>query len=265
MKDYLPKEVFRKGKRVVERARNRKNIENIDSEQLEGTTEGEQNSENCGEICSKQPKSEDENIKATTSNINDENIEKKSQKSYVKVVLDKNGEPTSTIKFKYMRSRFCHFVTFSTLTIVAAVFFYFLMTSSGTYLSAWYFSIALAVFLLYLISFPTCIKLKDDILEIDGILELTPIPYKNIKRIYKIDRYRLRRTYPLLGSYGFGGYFGYYFDFAQMKIVYLHATNLSNLVVIEDIYRNKHVISCQESDIFIKEVRQRKIKEPLEV
>ncbi|MEG1935861.1 MAG: PH domain-containing protein, partial [Rikenellaceae bacterium] len=150
------------------------------------------------------------------------------------------------------------YVTFFVMLIVIAFFVYLLLSSSGSYLSAWYLSLVFAVLLLYLISFPRYIKLTTNMLEIHAILEITPIIYSDIKRVYRIKRYRLKGILPLIGSYGFGGFFGYYIDVKQLKIVYMHATKLSNLIAIEDIYNDKYIISCEDPVLFIEELKAAK-------
>lgn len=177
---------------------------------------------------------------------------------YIIRKLDNNQEQTISISFKYVKSKFCRYVTFFAMLAVIGLFVFLFLSSSGTYLSAWYLSIALAILLLYLISFPTYIKLGADMMEIHGMLEITPIHYADIKRAYKIKRYRLKSVYPLVGSYGFGGFFGYYFDFKQFRIVYMYATRLSNLIAIDDIYNDKYIISCEDPDLFIAELKRAK-------
>lgn len=183
--------------------------------------------------------------------------EAKTPKNIVRRFKSKKDQSVST-QFKYVKSKFCRYVTFFVMIAIIGLFVYLLLSSSGTYLSAWYLSIALSILLLYVISFPRYIRLTSKVMEIHGLLEITPILYTDIKRIYKIKRYRLKGIYPLVGSYGFGGFFGYYFDVKQLKIVYMHATKLSNLIAIDDIYNDKYIISCEDPDLFISELKAAK-------
>ncbi len=71
-------------------------------------------------------------------------------------------------------------------------------------------------------------------------------------------RYR-KRLLCILGSYGFFGYFGYYIDLKEWDFVKLYATERENLVVIEDIYEQRYIISCRDCESLIESVLQAKI------
>ena len=160
--------------------------------------------------------------------------------------------------YKYKRSKRSIYLTILMLILGVAVFLYFFTTSSGTYLSAWYLSLAIAVLLLFILSFPRYIKLSSNSIDINCILEVSSIPYSDIVRVCKIRRYVVNYHIPIMGSYGFGGYFGYYLNLKQLKIVRYYATNLRSLIAIEDIYSDIYIISCEDRDMFIKEVNLRR-------
>lgn len=157
--------------------------------------------------------------------------------------------------FKYRMSKYCRYTTLVSFLLLIALFFYFLISSSGSYLSAWYLSFATAVVLLFFISFPRRIRVTSSDLVINCILETTYIPLGDIKRIHETQRYRLKRTVCLAGSYGFGGFYGYWLDLIHLRMVRMYATKLSGLVIIQTIYNERYVVSCEEPSTLVRCVR----------
>lgn len=180
---------------------------------------------------------------------------KQDSHNYFSEVKDENGLLLRT-KYYLSRNSRVYISTTILILVVLAVFVYLMLSSSGNYLSAWYLSIMGGVFLLYLLSFPIKIIVKDKLVELHGVLDVTPIPIKNIKRIYKIDRYRLKQIIPLAGSYGFGGFFGYYFDYKKLKVLTLFCRALESLVVIEDVFHDKYILNVPQRERFIKQIRR---------
>lgn len=164
-------------------------------------------------------------------------------------------EGNDFVIFRYYRDKFSKHVTFYISIIIISLFVYLFLTSSGTYISAWFISIATAIFLLYLLSFPRYIRVTNKNLAISCVLEITVIPLGNIKRIHAINRYRLKRLFPLLGSYGFGGYFGQYFDLIHLRFLHLYLTKKENLIFIQDIYDNRYIVNCEHRQKLIELVR----------
>ena len=84
--------------------------------------------------------------------------------------------------------------------------------------------------------------------------------------IRRIEPDEFRRLWPLLGSYGFWGYFGYYFSFREWTLYKVYAAERNNLVLIEDIYEDTYIVSCDDPDgliAFVSEARDRKRAEIL--
>ena len=59
----------------------------------------------------------------------------------------------------------------------------------------------------------------------------------------------------LLGSYGFGGYFGYFIDFRTLTFVKMYASKRHNLISITDVYEKTYIVNCDEADDFIERVQ----------
>ncbi|HIS33382.1 MAG TPA: hypothetical protein IAA79_00420 [Candidatus Avirikenella pullistercoris] len=173
------------------------------------------------------------------------------QEEYSQIVDE--AEPV----FKYSLSKYCKYTTFVVSLLILGIFLYFFFSSSGTYLSAWFMSIALAVCLLFVISFPRRIKITDSDVEIHCVLEMTNIPLADIKRIHPIERYRLKRIIPILGSYGFGGFYGYYFDLMYFRVIRMYATKLSGLVIIQNIYNERYIVNCENPRLLIGAIRKK--------
>ena len=160
-------------------------------------------------------------------------------------------------RFRYSMSRYCKYVTAILFLLITAIAFLLLFTSSGTYLSAWFTSIAAAVLLLFVISFPRYLAITDKNLEIHCVLEITEIPLADIRRIHPISRYRLKRHIPVLGSYGFGGFFGYYVDLIHLRIVRMYTTRLDHMIMIQDIYGQRYIVNCRYRELFVEILKER--------
>ena len=165
----------------------------------------------------------------------------------------RKGDP----RFPYRLSRFCRWTTLAISLLFAAVFIYLLRSSSGTYLSAWFLSLTIAVAALFVISFPRNIVVTDTDLVIYGILEATYISLGDIKRIHTVSRRRIRTVIPAIGSYGFGGYYGYYFDLRALRVIRLFATRLDGLVMVQTVYDDRILLSCEAADKLIALVKSR--------
>ena len=124
----------------------------------------------------------------------------------------------------------------------------------------------LCVVLLYILSIPRYVSLDDTSIDIHCIVDLTRIHLEDVELIRRIEPDEFRRLWPLLGSYGFWGYFGYYFSFREWNLYKVYASERKNLVLIEDIYEDTFIISCEQADELITlviEARDRKRAEIL--
>lgn len=159
--------------------------------------------------------------------------------------------------FKYKMSRYCKYVTIIMFIIIAVIALALLLVSSGTYLSAWFISIAIAVLMLFIISFPVKLVITDNDLEIHSVLEVIKIPLIDITRVQAVDRYRIKRHFAIFGSYGFGGFFGYYVDLIHFRVIRMAATKLTNLIMIQTLFNQRYIINCEYKDVFIEILRAR--------
>ena len=157
-------------------------------------------------------------------------------------------------RFAYHFDKRSRRITAAIITIIILIFAAFILFGTGSYLPAWFFTLAIAVLALYILSIPRFVELNDQSLDIHCILELTRIHIGDINLVRKVDRKEFKYLFPLLGSYGFFGYYGYYLNFSKWEIIKIYATEWDHLVEIEDIYEQKYLISCREADQLIADV-----------
>lgn len=154
-------------------------------------------------------------------------------------------------KFKYRLDRRSRRITWGTFAAIAALFVGFHFIWGGAYLPAWFLLLLLCIITLFVLSFPRYLTIDDDTLQIHCIVELTRIHVEEIETVRRIDRSHFRRMIPLLGSYGFGGYFGYWFHLSDWTICKLYTTERKQLVLIEDIYEDIYIVSCPDPDLLV--------------
>lgn len=167
-------------------------------------------------------------------------------------------------KFKYHRDRRSKRITTVAMILLTVGVTAFHFIHGGDYLPAWFLAILLCIIAFCILSIPLSIRIDKDVFEIHCIVELTRIHMEDIELIRRIDSEEFRKLYPLFASYGFWGYFGYYFNFREWNIYKVYATKRKNLVLIEDIYEDTFIVSCDDADEMIRlviEARNRKREE----
>ncbi len=143
--------------------------------------------------------------------------------------------------------------------IVAALFAYLLyIFYEGGYLSVWFGALALALLSLQALSIPRKIIVSPTQIKIICVLELTEIEIADIVRVRKVNPRSINWAIPLLGGYGFFGYYGIFFDLQRAEKVKMYLSEWRYLVEIVDIYEDRYYVSCRNSDSFVKEIRRRR-------
>lgn len=169
-------------------------------------------------------------------------------------------------KYKYRYDRRSHRITFLTVTIVAMLLVGAGFVLGGAYLPAWGLFFLLCIILLYILSIPLYVLLDESVVEVHCIVDMTRIHIEDIEKIRVFGKNEFKRLWPLVGSYGFWGYYGYYFDFTEWTMYKVYASDRKHLVLIEDIYEDLFIVSCDDPEVFIKhtlEFRDRKRSEIL--
>jgi Mn2+/Fe2+ NRAMP family transporter len=164
-------------------------------------------------------------------------------------------------KFKYKSDKRARRLTIASIIVIIAALIAILLLVGDSYLRAWLIATFAAVVLLYVLSIPRYLKVTDEAVEIHCIVELTKIAIADISSVTKVERGKDGRLLLLLGSYGFFGYYGYYLNLRHWETVKVYATELHNLIEIEDIYEQKYLVSCNKPDRFIEMVMQAKLEQ----
>lgn len=170
-------------------------------------------------------------------------------------------------KFKYTRDRRSKRITLILMIILLGGLAAMHFIREGGYLPAWVLAVLLCVVALCILSIPRFILINDEVFEIHCVIELTRIHIEDIETVRRFEEYEFKSLFPLLASYGFWGYFGYFFSIWQWSIYKVYATRRRNLVLIEDIYEDSYVVSCDDPDELIRltvEARNRKREEIFE-
>lgn len=129
---------------------------------------------------------------------------------------------------------------------------------TGGFFSAWFVSFVLALMALMILSIPRRIVLLDNKVEIQCIFDITEIDIAEIAQIEKVDKEKLRWTMLLLGSSGFFGYYGKYFDFKELEFVTIYASEWNNFVEIVDIYDSRTYVSCRDAEALIASINEQR-------
>ena len=129
---------------------------------------------------------------------------------------------------------------------VAAMYF----LSAGDYLPAWSLFFMLTLGTLCGLSIPRFVRVGESAVEIHCIVEITELPYDMIRSV------RIRsgrsRVVPLLASFGFFGYFGFYLDLDNWDIVRVYGGSMRSLVEIEDIFERRYAVGVSDPQAFVE-------------
>ncbi len=148
-------------------------------------------------------------------------------------------------------------VTFIAVTIIAVIIYHLY---TGGFFSAWFISVVGALAALMILSIPRRIVLFNDRLEIQCVCDITEIEFREIASIRKVSRKDMRWIVRVFGAAGFFGYYGKFFDFKEVDIVTVYASEWDNFVEITDIYDSRIYVSCREADLLISTIEQAKEK-----
>ncbi len=167
------------------------------------------------------------------------------------------------IRFKFRLDRMSRIVTWSVAGGVVTTGALLWWLSPGEYLPVWFASIALAVVAVALLSVPRSIRITSGAVEIRCLVEITHIPYNYIRSVRRITKGELSPLVPVFASPGFFGYFGYWLEVQSWDFVKVYATSWRDLVVIEDIYEQRYVVSSGDPDGLCEQISQRMGKLPV--
>jgi hypothetical protein len=155
-------------------------------------------------------------------------------------------------RFKYKLDKRSRRITWITLASIVVIFGGLWVFSLGEYLPAWFLSIVIAIVCLLILSIPRSLRITEQALEISCVVEITHIPYEHIESVRRIGRTELGRIIPLFASPGVFGYFGWWLDVRNWDIVKVYASSWHGLVLIEDIYEQRYIVSADDPDRLVE-------------
>ncbi len=131
---------------------------------------------------------------------------------------------------------------------------YIFFHNEGNYVSVWAIFFAVSILALFILSFPRYVVVENDTLEIHCVVQMVRLAVEEIEYVKKIDRSEMNRCMPLIGSFGFGGYYGSYMNLRYLHTFKLFAGEWNNFVKIKTIYEEYYIISVADADGLIETV-----------
>lgn len=139
----------------------------------------------------------------------------------------------------------------------------FVTSHGATYLAAWTTSVVVALVALCLLSIPRRIILDDEMVELRCLVETTYIQMGSIVDVEVLGPKGLSRKIPLMGVYGFGGYYGLWLDLATRRIYRTYVTSPENCVAIHTSHR-RYLVSCAAPEMLRSQLLAAKARNPKE-
>ncbi len=152
-----------------------------------------------------------------------------------------------------MRLKF-RYSLFTTLGILlhfialAGIGYWVYRSTSGSYTTAWYITIAICLSLLLLFSLPRMVKVNNSQIVIKCLVECRVIKLRDIKSIHKVSPRAIRPSIPIPMCCAFWSAVGQFYVVKRHKIARLYVTESRYLIEIETINGELYYISCPERD-----------------
>lgn len=168
------------------------------------------------------------------------------------------AEMTTDGKFRFRMDKRAVWLTAAALLVLTGGIGWLFYASGGSYLPAWFATVVVALLLLAALSIPRFMRVSPHSVEIHCVMELIKIPIRDIRHVRLVERSHMRLCFPIWGVYGVGGYYGYYFNLRERRVFRLCASQWRNFVLIEDIFEEQYVVSCDDPMAFIRAIEQYK-------
>ncbi len=159
-------------------------------------------------------------------------------------------------RFKYKLDRTCRIVTWSVLGALAVAVGLLWWLSPGAYLPVWFATLVAAVLVLVTISAPRSVRITEKAVEIRCVVEITHIPWPHIRGARRVTRAELGPLVPVFASAGFLGWFGYWLAPRTWDFIRVYAASWQGLVMIEDIYEQRFVVSADDPRALLREIEK---------
>lgn len=165
---------------------------------------------------------------------------------------------TADHKFRFRLDKRAKWLTAIALLLIGGGVGWLFYSSGGSYLPAWFTTVVVALLLLAALSIPRFMRVSPHSVEIHCVMELIKIPIRDIRHVRFIERGQMKFCVPIWGVYGIGGYYGYYFNLREKKVFRMCASQWRNFVLIEDIYEETYIVSCDDPAAFVAAIEQYK-------
>jgi len=164
--------------------------------------------------------------------------------------LRKSNEKKVKVKFRYggFDGRVWWTSIVTTLLFGGLCAWLFATADGAYYLAAWTTMTGVTLGVLCLLSTPWRIVLSDEVLELRCLLDVSYISLHSVVDVEVLDEERLGRRVPLVGCYGFWGYYGRFLDLRTRKVCRVYATRRKGCVAIHT-SRRRYVVSCRTPEM----------------
>ena len=163
------------------------------------------------------------------------------------------ADDTPTVyKFRFDRRTIYLSAAYFVVYAVLGVLLYLLY--EGGYVSAWFTSFVAALAALMALSIPTKLVVTPQSVEIRCLCDFTEVRRDEIATVEAVAAEDMKWHVPLLGGYGFFGYYGHYFDLQRFERVKIYASEWRNFVRITDIYDDSIIVSCRDAEALIAQL-----------
>lgn len=139
----------------------------------------------------------------------------------------------------------------------------FLGADEAYYIAMWTTAVGVAFMAFLLLSVPRRIIIHDQELELRCLVETTYVDLGSIVDVEVVGTEGFRGKIPLLGVYGFGGYYGRYLDLRKWRIYKVYALRRDRCVAIHT-SRRRYMVSCAQAEMLksmIMDAKARAAKE----
>ena len=154
------------------------------------------------------------------------------------------------VQFRYGAfDRRVWWLSIMTLVVFGGLCAWLFLTARGAYyLAAWVTMAGVVLGALCMLSVPWRILLSDGELELRSLIDVTYIPLRSIVDVEVAKEGCFKGKMPLVGAYGFWGYYGRYLDLRRWRIYRVYATRRRGCVVIHTTKR-RYVVSCRTPEM----------------
>ncbi len=153
--------------------------------------------------------------------------------------------------------------TLAALLFGLLVAYLFWSAGGAYYLAVWVTVVGIALGALMVLSVPRKILVGEEEVELRCLVETTYVPLGSIVDVEILEGEGLRGKWPLCGSYGFWGYYGFYVDPKRWRLHRVYAKRRDRCVAIHTSKR-RYVVSCNAPELLrtmILSAKQRAARE----